>query len=149
MEILDVGCGSKPKGDVNVDLLVENDEWKRKVDPKRIPNFIKADAHHLPFKDKAFKTTIMNHTLEHLRDPILAISEIARVTRDEMKVTVPNLFQFLADCVRPRKLLWISKHHKKKLFTKALLHQLLQNEGLVEVRNKLLEYEIRVRLNRL
>ena len=147
MEILDVGCGSKPKGDVNVDLLIEDDEWKHKVDPRRIPNFIKADAHYLPFKDKAFKTTIMNHTLEHLRNPVLVISEIVRITREEIKIAVPNLFQFLADCARPHKLLWISKHHKKKLFTKAFLRELLRNTGAVEIRNKLLEYETRVRLN--
>lgn len=144
---LDIGCGSKPKGDVNIDLLIEKDEWKRDVDPRRIPNFIKADAHYLPFKNKAFKTTIMNHILEHLCDPVQVISEITRVTREDMKITVPNLFQFLADCTRPHKLIWICKHHKRKIFTRALLKELLRNKGAVEIRNKLFEYEARVELN--
>ena len=46
-DVLDVGCGETPKGDVNVDIY-----------PIKCPgnNFLIAMADYLPFKDKSFNT---------------------------------------------------------------------------------------------
>ena len=41
MHTLDVGCGDKPKGDVNIDLFFYG-KWN---------NFVIAEAHCLPFKN--------------------------------------------------------------------------------------------------
>jgi SAM-dependent methyltransferase len=42
-------------------------------------DFIKADAHNLPFKDKQFETVFAFNVLEHVRDPWKVLSELRRV----------------------------------------------------------------------
>ena len=60
MQILDVGCGHNPKGDVNIDLnhkatshrspnQTHIDDYDLNV--KAIPNFIVASSEYLPFLD--------------------------------------------------------------------------------------------------
>jgi len=45
--IVDIGCGDKPKGTINVDIRVPSNV-------KEIPNFIQADIRYLPFNDHVF-----------------------------------------------------------------------------------------------
>lgn len=96
--VLDVGCGHRPKGDVNVDLYPEpsahrcadqriNDDVALHV--HEIPNFVKADACHLPFRDGAFKSSYSWHLIEHLEDPPLFLRELMRVSY-EVEVRCPN-----------------------------------------------------------
>ena len=98
-EKLDVGCGHRPKGDVNVDLFVEatahraadqrvNDDVPLNV--HRIPNFVRADACHLPFRDGAFGRSYSWHLIEHVQDPNLFLSEILRVSAEKVEVRCPN-----------------------------------------------------------
>jgi SAM-dependent methyltransferase len=49
---------------------------------KGLRNAILADAHHLPFTDKAFRTAMTSRVLHLLADWRLALSEICRVTKD-------------------------------------------------------------------
>lgn len=44
-KILDVGCGVRPRGDINLDLV-----------DRTVPNFILGNAIELPFDDKSFAT---------------------------------------------------------------------------------------------
>jgi hypothetical protein len=96
--IVDVGCGHRPHGDVNVDLFPEptphrcvdqriNDDVALHV--HEIPNFIKADAGHLPFRDNAFKSSYSWHLIEHLVDPEAFLRELMRVS-GEVEVRCPN-----------------------------------------------------------
>ncbi len=71
--ILDCGCGDKPSGDVNLDYTYQT-----------AFNFIRGDAHHLPFKNKVFKKTICSTVLEHLNKPYDALRELFRVTNGEV-----------------------------------------------------------------
>jgi len=91
--ILDVGCGSRPEGDINIDLLLKGSNelpgTDRIFNPKNIPNLIKADAKHLPIRDKAFKTTICSHLLEHIDDEVYVLKELERVTAGMLIVRVP------------------------------------------------------------
>jgi len=81
-ETLDVGCGATPRGDVNIDLFPNNKEQSiLPYDPKRIKNFIKADAENLPFRDKTFKKVYAIHVLEHLKNPFKALNEWKRVAK--------------------------------------------------------------------
>jgi len=68
---LDVGCGHDPKGDINVDLFLNKSERydDTSLNVKTIPNFIRAGACHLPFKDKCFVIVICFHVLEHVDNP--------------------------------------------------------------------------------
>jgi hypothetical protein len=98
-EVLDVGCGHRAKGDVNVDLFVEatahrcvdqrvNDDVALHV--HEIKSFVKADAFHLPFRDRAVKKSYSWHLIEHLVDPELFLRELMRVSAEEIEVRCPN-----------------------------------------------------------
>jgi len=85
MEIssLNVGCGLDPWGDIRVDLSCKFLDW-------RFRPTILADAHCLPFKDKAFKKTKSSHVLEHLGRPSEALDELTRVTEEEIVLRFPT-----------------------------------------------------------
>jgi len=75
---LDVGCGSEPTGDVNVDFFVrgwntqERDQKRGEfIDPKMTPNYVVADAEHLPFKGGVFAVAFSSHVIEHVHNPFL------------------------------------------------------------------------------
>jgi len=72
---LDCGCGTRPKGDVNVDVV------------KRVaPNFVRCDIQWLPFRDEVFTRTFCLCVLEHLHKPYTALKEISRITNGEVTV---------------------------------------------------------------
>ncbi len=70
---LNVGCGPDEWGDVRLDV-----DFRTQTGVKSQLN-IMADAHYLPFIDKAFNYVRCWHVLEHIAFPSLAISEIRRV----------------------------------------------------------------------
>jgi len=94
-KVLDVGSGAHPSGDVNIDLYVTAKE-RGSVQHShfKMPEyFVKADAHHLPFKSDIFEKVICFHTLEHLNCPYYALKEMYRVLKPEgeLVVDVPNV----------------------------------------------------------
>lgn len=94
---LDVGCGNLPVGDVNVDLYVTEGSHRpgrEQLRVREIRNFVRADAEHLPFKDKVFSECISRHTVEHVENPFRMISEMKRVTNGVVKVIAPFSFSF-------------------------------------------------------
>lgn len=95
--ILDVGCGSKPKGDVNIDFFrgglnpQTGDQIQGEfMSPKKTRNFIVADAMHLPFKDESFNVVFSSHTIEHVRSPFLMLREMCRVAKRKVIVRFPH-----------------------------------------------------------
>jgi ubiquinone/menaquinone biosynthesis C-methylase UbiE len=109
-EILEVGCGiggfcinaaCKGARVVGVDLASEAIQ-KAKNLAKRLgvhkqTDFIVADAHCLPFKDKVEEIVVCSETLEHVLDYKGAFSELVRVTQKSgyLCLTVPNLLSTL------------------------------------------------------
>jgi len=95
---LDVGCGTKPLGDVNVDLFVgKSPHLIREEDiihPKEIPNFIQAHVHYLPFRDNMFQLVTCFEVVEHkgISFP-KAICELYRVASKDVKIHVPHRYQ--------------------------------------------------------
>ena len=65
----------------------------------RVPNFVVADAHHLPFREGALDAVYMIHVLEHLEAPAKAIQEAIRVLRPGGRLTleVPGAFSRVFD----------------------------------------------------
>ena len=116
--ILDVGCGSKARGDVNVDLLVPDSlrGWNRNI--SAIKNFVKADVRALPFKDRSFDFVFCSHVIEHLDDEWEGINELKRVSRKYVAVVVPFvLFAPIVDLIYhgwgyAQYLRWLRIHHK-------------------------------------
>jgi len=80
--IIDIGCGGRPKGDVNIDLFYDiSPHTVFKINPRKIRNFIIADAHHLPIRSNSFDLAICHHVLEHLINPAQALEEIRRIAK--------------------------------------------------------------------
>jgi len=99
MKILDVGCGSDPKGDVNVDLFVDPiQRWGQRIDPKKIKNFVFADAHYLPFRDESFQIVYSSHLLEHCLHPLKVLEEFHRVSKAIVYLEVPYGDRYPDDC---------------------------------------------------
>jgi len=65
---LDVGCGYRPTGDVNVDI---NSPYADMI----------CDAAYLPFKDEAFTEVFSGDVIEHCSDPAKMLEEMLRVGR--------------------------------------------------------------------
>ena len=89
---LDVGCGNFPRGDVNIDLRGAGSVHRfcrDKIRVKAIKNFVRADAEHLPFRNKIFPESISSHSIEHVKNPVRMISEMKRVTRGTVNVISP------------------------------------------------------------
>lgn len=93
-KVLDIGCGNKAKGNVNVDLYLNRGEHRLKedclIETSKITNFVKCDAHSLPFQDKVFEVSYSHHVLEHLENPLKALKEWFRVGK-KLFVVVPDL----------------------------------------------------------
>ena len=82
--ILDVGCGDKPMGDVNVDL-----NWYYYDLGRSLMN-IMAEAMSLPFKNNSFDLVCSRHLIEHLENPYGFVQELARVSKKFIYITCPN-----------------------------------------------------------
>lgn len=84
---LDVGCGDAHiRSSVYLEISVKALERCRQ---KGLGSLMRADARHLPFRDKAFNSVSMTELLEHLPDPFAAQEEARRVTRRRLVITVP------------------------------------------------------------
>jgi len=84
---LDVGCGTNPKGDVNIDVVRES------------KHNLLADAHYLPLRDDSISVIFCERLLEHLDNPNQVLSEINRVLNKEghAHIEVPKPF-FANNC---------------------------------------------------
>jgi SAM-dependent methyltransferase len=96
---LDVGCGSSrlARGTVNVDLCrsglnkqVSNQTTGELMLAQKIPNFIVADASHLPFRDDVFDAVFSSHSIEHTATPSLAFKEMNRVCNGRVFLRCPH-----------------------------------------------------------
>lgn len=125
VQTLDVGCGDRPKGNVNLDRNVGRTEelyfQHRKINPKQIPNFIQADAHYLPFRKNSFNKVYCFHTLEHLADPIKVLKEIIRVVNGEIEIRLPNHYHERFQCMFvPQRRSYVKRFHKHSFCKKDL-----------------------------
>jgi len=88
-KIIDIGCN---KGytfsDFNRKNIVSVD-----IDKYDIENFVQANAHNLPFKDKEFDIAVLGEILEHVEDPIQVLKEAKRVA-NKIVITVPNEYEW-------------------------------------------------------
>lgn len=82
--ILDCGCGTKPVGDVNVDIIIY-------PECRNMDNFLRCDVHFLPFKNLVFSKAVCYCVLEHLNRPHDGLKEIFRVTNGEVIIRYDRL----------------------------------------------------------
>lgn len=79
--ILDIGCGGCPCGDVNIDVQLT----KRKPE-----NFILASAEFLPFQDNTFNIVRSSYVIEHCADAKRAIQEHVRCCKKKVVIITDN-----------------------------------------------------------
>ena len=107
--VLDAGCG---EGFVTRFLRRQNADWNLTgvdVSAKAIAyarhhsngdlRYATGDLYELPFEDDAFDTVVCSEVLEHLDDPDRALSEVHRVARRAVVLSVPRepYFRWLND----------------------------------------------------
>ena len=97
--ILDVGCGEgksaefiNSKNLYGLDIVGENLDKAKKKGYKEVA-CVDLNCQPIPFPDKYFDCCIVMETLEHLFDPIYALSEINRVLKISgcIIISVPNI----------------------------------------------------------
>ncbi len=91
--LLDIGCGEGLmtnlfQADLKVGIDISANKIKRARKKKAI-HYIVADAHHLPFKEKYFDTSICTETLEHLASPEMVFQEMSSVTSQYIILSIP------------------------------------------------------------
>jgi hypothetical protein len=96
---LDVGCGHRPQGDVNIDLFTKPTAH-RSADQRvcddatlnvaDIPNFVQADCFNLPFWNGTFESVVSWHLIEHVANPEGLLRELMRVSARRIEVRCPN-----------------------------------------------------------
>lgn len=69
---------------------------------------IKEDIQNLSFKDKSFDIVLCQQVLEHMPNPPKAISELKRVTKKQLIISVPNepFFTFYRFLIWEKEHLW-------------------------------------------
>jgi len=72
---LNLGCGEDDWGDIRIDV-----DFRTQTGLKSKLN-IRADAHHLPFRDHAFADARCWHVLEHARNPRTVMEELRRTCK--------------------------------------------------------------------
>jgi len=82
-------------GDVNTDLFLQSNHHRSgDLDTKAIPNLVRADCNHLPFRSECFETVFSNYVLEHEGvDLVQSCRELLRVSRSKVIIRVPNQFR--------------------------------------------------------
>lgn len=94
-EVLECGCN---EGFVSKALLeAGNLVTSTDLDPEMIRkakkifdlNVIKADVNALPFEDDSFQVVVAGELLEHTTNPGRALTEIFRVAREKVVITIP------------------------------------------------------------
>jgi len=114
--VLDVGCGDRPKGNVNLDLSKGKTSglqgFRGKINPSSTLNFVQGTVYNLPFRDNAFNKVLCHHLLEHLEEPKQAVKELVRVSKNSVEIIVPYKWhELIQNWFLPSRRQWASEHH--------------------------------------
>lgn len=90
---LEIGVGTGRFAVIGIDVGVDISLAMLRIAKGRGVECIRADAGHLPFRDRVFKSVYLIFTLCFLDEPVKALSEVKRVLRDD---------GFFVACVIPR-----------------------------------------------
>lgn len=99
--LLDVGCGRgywlNRVADEAEFILTGCDLYDNV--PLKNGVYIKADVEKLPFDDNSFDIVTCQHTIEHVRNPQKAVSELKRVAKNQLIIVTPcqRFFNYTLD----------------------------------------------------
>jgi len=99
---------------------------KNQLDSNPASNKIIGSAYNLPFEDNSFDIVFCSNLLHHLENPLQAIKEMARVSKKQVIISEPNIFNpilFLGSLIikHERGALKSSKEFLTKLLNQANL----------------------------
>lgn len=86
--VLEIGCGSGSLVrflEGYSDHVFGTDINQEQIDKANIPNIIRSDIQHLPYKNTTFDRIISLHTLEHIPDLYKVMKELDRVAKPGCK----------------------------------------------------------------
>lgn len=151
--ILDVGCGSFHKGDVNCDLFIKDRGHRlqkgESIDVNTIKNFVLCDSAFLPFRNGSFDVVYSSHVIEHVLEPIKVLDEMVRVSRSQVELFCPH---WLGDKLGGKnpyhlnqfQIKWFSNYAKnRRLFCRCRITRYLDTKkGMGILRLLRIPYEI-------
>lgn len=119
--ILDVGCGARPRGDINCDRF-QNPTLHRTHDAYigKPQNLVLCDAYFLPFKSGGVETVISSKLIEHLDKPIILVKEMYRVAKRNIIIIAPHRFY-----IHKRRTKKVHKHY----FTRSWFETVFKSLG--------------------
>jgi SAM-dependent methyltransferase len=97
--ILDLGCGTgglldalRTSGKECTGLELDRPEIRKSI-PESRSEFIDfySGSMPLPFENDSFKSVVLSEVLEHILEPEAVMAEVARICKDSLLVTVPDL----------------------------------------------------------
>ncbi len=90
-KVLDVGCaqGWYIKYLKDLGFEVQASDLEKAIKFADVP-FVQAPVTNLPFADNSFDTVLAINIVEHVEDEIKALSELYRVTKKRLLLSVPN-----------------------------------------------------------
>lgn len=93
--VLDISCGSgflarEIVKKFNLEVIGIDFIISDKIKDSQNPRFIESSIEKIPFPDNHFDTVISTHTLEHVIDVNLAVSELRRVCKKKLIVVLPR-----------------------------------------------------------
>ena len=94
-QVLDCGCGLKPRCDWNVDLFLDSTHRRGghgpTLDTSSIPNFVNCDARDMcMFTDRMFPVVRCHQLMEHVSDWWVLLKELWRVCDKHLIIEVPD-----------------------------------------------------------
>ncbi len=141
-----VGCGVRQVKQVKekcvaIDISQEYLNKAKKIRPDNI--YVKASVENLPFPKNTFKKVIFTHVLEHLTNPLKAISEIYRVLKPRGKLFLAVPTKELEDYLSIHNIVFkrdfVEKFHKTH-FDEEKIRKYLKKFKIIEF--KKLSYDI-------
>ncbi len=143
-KVLDISCGTgellkRLHGKAQlygVDLSEDMLAVARTKLPKEV-TLLKADVHHLPFRDNFFDYAMTTEAFHHYYDQPSALKEMTRVTKNGGKVIVADINFFLKPLhwlfqkIEPGCVKVNSKKEMKKLFEEAGLRNVKQKRNFL------------------
>lgn len=142
LKVLDIGCNSALLTNAVSEVLKRSkitglDSYKGAIDFARSKyshiNFVVADAHKLPFKDKSFDIIICTETLEHVVDPKKSLEEMVRVLKADARAIIsmdsgsPLFHLIWRVWTKGRGKVWQNAHLHE--FNAKILEQLIKGSG--------------------
>jgi len=135
LSALDVGCGTG----IYLEWLLEDFNYtvgidispnmikscKERIGKNPLNEFLVADAQHLPFRKDVFDIATVVETLHHFPEPMMAMKEIARVSK-RVALYEPNHQSCIHRIINHFRILWLDTLTKKGWFQTDFPYSLVE-----------------------